>query len=84
MAPADKHSFKVIAKISPFAIAIVRMAVITTLIHDPSIVLKNFIIIFPANILSLKNKNHQHPTGWGAGQPGFPCVVGENWVSISL
>jgi hypothetical protein len=46
MAPADKHSFKVIAKISPFAIAIVNMAVKTTFTHDPSIELKNFIIAY--------------------------------------
>jgi hypothetical protein len=46
MAPADKQSLKVIAKISPFTIAIVRIAVITTLIHDPSIELKNFIIAY--------------------------------------
>jgi len=45
IAPADKHSFKVIEKKSSLAIAIVSTAVIKTLIHDPAIVLKNRIII---------------------------------------
>jgi hypothetical protein len=46
IAPADKHSFKVIENKSSLAIAIVSTAVIKTLIHDPAIVLKNLIITF--------------------------------------
>jgi hypothetical protein len=46
IAPADKHSFKVIENKSSFAIAIVSTAVTNTLIHDPVIELKNLIITF--------------------------------------
>ncbi len=33
-----------------------------------------FIILFPANNVLHSTKNNQNPTGWGAGQPGFPCL----------
>ena len=57
IAPADRHSFNVIVNKSSLAIAIVKIAVTNTLIQDPTIEFKNFILLeFFSSLVIISNR----------------------------